>query len=262
MPIDLSSVNAKLRRANSHFEMLRDELIRWRDGNPYSGTVESNTDSTRYSFHIHIKGTPDFEWWSLIVGDCVHNLRAALEHLVYAIAIHESGQNPPPKEDRLAFPIADDPGDFKEVSRRIATLSDTVQTAIERIQPYNRTHPTLPPPLAILRDFEKTDKHKLLSLAFARQSKASFTVNSKVPYEFSGSFGEIQDGKELMALTFEQPQPEIKFNGVNFEVAVCLWHKQRDPGTSHNSSEAVGLLTVIVDEVRFVIGKVTAAVKT
>jgi hypothetical protein len=44
-----------------------------------------------------------------MIGDCLPNLRCALDHLVYAIAIHESGQSPPPCEGSLAFPICDSP---------------------------------------------------------------------------------------------------------------------------------------------------------
>src|ERR1039458_556639 len=97
----------------------------WRNRNPYSISKERNEDFTRFYVVLHVAEIPSLQDWTLIIGDCVHNLRSALDHLVYAIAMHESGQNPPPKEDRLAFPIVDNPADrtAKEAIRRIASLS-------------------------------------------------------------------------------------------------------------------------------------------
>jgi len=96
MALDLSSVNAKLNRADSHLNAYRDEVTRWAASNPYHLSTGANADSTRHHVAIHITENPDFESWSLIIGDCVHNLRSALEHLVYAIAVNDAGQNPPP----------------------------------------------------------------------------------------------------------------------------------------------------------------------
>jgi hypothetical protein len=45
-----------------------------------------NPDFTRYSFIIRELRRPAFKRWALIAGDCIHNLRSALDHLVYAIA--------------------------------------------------------------------------------------------------------------------------------------------------------------------------------
>ena len=73
----------------------------------------------------------------------------------------------PPDENKLMFPITDSAVKFNEAAQRIRSLSAPVRKAIEDVQPFNRPHPKLPPLLAILRDFENIDKHRLLRLAYA-----------------------------------------------------------------------------------------------
>ena len=267
MSLDLTSVEAKIRRAETHLQAYRRELMLWRDRNPYSISKERNEDFTRFYVVLQVTESPNLEDWTLIIGDCIHNLRSALEHLVYAIAVHESGQNPPPKEDRLAFPIVDKPTDFKEASRRIATLSDDVRAAIESVQPYNRTHPIVPPPLTLLREFEKTDKHKLLRLAFASQYQAEASLS--IPDgrsgqgEFRANVGELEDNAILMEWIFDKPEPSVQFEKIDLGIAISLWHEKRDPSAPvwTNRSEASALLTLITKEVRFVVNAVAGAVK-
>ncbi len=146
MSVDLSSVNAKLRRAEEHAQAVKDEVRAWMDTNPYSVSKEPNADFTRYSLILHVSKEPLLERWGLMIGDSIHCLRCVLDHLVYAIAIHESGQNPPPDADSLQFPIADSADNFaRDSRRRLKPLSNPVRAVIESLQPYNRPHPDLPP---------------------------------------------------------------------------------------------------------------------
>ena len=267
MALDLTSVQAKLGRAEFHLETYRREITLWRDKKPYSISMERNEDYTRYYLVLRVAEKPNLLEWSLSISDCVHNFRSALENLIYAIAVHESRQNPPPKDDHLAFPIADNPKDFREVSRRIATLSEPVRTAIEAVQPYNRTHPAVPPPLAILREFEKTSKHKLLRLAFASQYKGEVSISLPDTRFGKGKFranhGEVEDNTVLMSWDFEQPEPDVNFEKIDIGIAISLWHEKHDPSAPvwSNRSEASAILTLIDTEVRFVVDKVIAAVK-
>lgn len=266
MPLDLTSVEAKFARAKTHLETYRSELIHWRDGKPYRISPERSVDFTRYYLVLHVEKRPDLLGWTLIIGDCIHNLRCALEHLVYAIAVHESGQNPPPRGNRLAFPIADGPDVFRDDARRIAGLSGPVRAAIESVQPYNRTNPITPPALALLRDFANRDKHKLLELAFANQIEG--TINYSLPAGRFGrgkvitNHGKLEDNTPLMTWIFEKPEPGVQFDQVEIGIAISLWHEKRDASAPESApmNEATALLTFIVDEVRFVIDTVVAAV--
>src|ERR1022692_7857 len=118
MALDLSSVNAKVSRSIAHADALRQEVRTWFESNPDLITCENNSDNTVYRVLAHIKTPPPRERWGLMIGDSVHNLRSSLDHLVYAIAVLESGKTPPPDENRLAFPITDTATDFHSAAKR------------------------------------------------------------------------------------------------------------------------------------------------
>lgn len=270
MPLYLTGVNAKLSRAKEHANAVKDEVASWMNTRPYSLTPKANSDFTRWALVISVQATADLLRWTLIIGDAINNLRSALDHLTYAIAAHESGSNPPPDEKRLAFPICDTPGEFKDATRRIKSLSLDVRTAIESVQPYNRPHPTLPALLSILRDFNNTDKHKLLRLAYAATSmgEVSFTYKASrseqpvplVPVEFNA--GELKDGAEVMAVTFDRPAPNME---CHFEVMViiALWHggKVGGVGLRIDRDDFTAILALLIEEVEAVIKLIVAAVK-
>src|SRR3989304_9414282 len=124
MSLDLSSVEAKMGRAADHLNALKDQVGSWRKRDVYALVSHVNPQNTVFSFTLNILNEPPLQDWSLIIGDCISNLRCALDHLIYAIAVHESNTSPPPNEDALMFPICDGPTAFgKKGGRdRIKTL--------------------------------------------------------------------------------------------------------------------------------------------
>jgi hypothetical protein len=177
MSLNLDSVEAKLQRAEQHIQAIQDEIQPWMAKASYTISPQVNADSTRYSLIAHLVGDePPLQRWTLMAGDSLHNLRCVLDHLVYAIAVHEAGTVPPPDENKLMFPITDTAAKFQESAQRIRTLSAPVRKAIEDVQPYNRPHLDLPPLLAVLRDLENIDKHRLLQMAYAAISEAEIEI--------------------------------------------------------------------------------------
>ena len=103
--IDFSSVWAKVSRAEEHIRDLEDAIVAWRDSNSYRITRKANAEFTEQSFIISVLKQSDFQRLSLFTGDAIHDLRSALDHLVYAIAVFRTGQNPLPNPRDLNFPI-------------------------------------------------------------------------------------------------------------------------------------------------------------
>jgi len=261
MTIDLKSALAKLGRAHEHTESIKSEIFAWQNSNPYMVTRERDAEFTRYSLVAHIAAQPPLMHWTLMISDVIHNLRAALDHLIYAIAVYEAkGKSPPPDADRLAFPICESPDSFKTGSRRLKSLSTEVQAVIERCQPYNRRHKELPPLLGLLNEFDNTDKHKLLQLAFTSIAAGQVGLVGPTP---DGAImkthlhrGEIHDGAELVAFTTDVPSPNVKFDNFSFAIEVALWHEPGPNGS--NRTNATELLTLLHQEVRNVINDVSA----
>jgi hypothetical protein len=86
------------------------KLSRGRKATLTRSSREKDAGGRRHSLILRVLKLPALERWSLVAADCVHNLRCALDHLVYAIAVYESGQDPPPNHRGLQFPIAERQG--------------------------------------------------------------------------------------------------------------------------------------------------------
>src|SRR5579863_3618687 len=236
MALNLDSINAKFSWAEEHAKTFRNEARPWMEGSPYRAIQQCDPDCTHYSLVAKLVGdAPPLQRWSLIIGDAIHNLRCSLDHLIYAIAAHESGQNPPPDADILAFPVRDDCPAFTKAERRnLVGISQNVRTTIETVQPYHRRHPKLPSPLAILRDLDNANKHKLLRLAYATPVYGDIGFSGPAHplvrhVDIVANFGEIKDGSELVSHTFDAPAPDMKYDRINIDLAIALWHGKKSP---------------------------------
>jgi hypothetical protein len=266
MPLDLTSVHAKLRRAIEHAETVENDIRVWGNAKPYRIVHETNSDCTRYSAILRFNEgatEPAIERWSLMVADSIHNFRCVLDHLVYAVAVAES-QDPPPHADKLQFPICDDKTGFAaDIKRwRLGKISDPMRAAFELFQPYNRPYPKLPPLLSMLRDFENTDKHKLLRVLFSAVASGDigFTgpaINHGTRGSFIANKGEIKDGAEVAAFVFDRPTPDMKYDRTEFLIVFALSHGKTADGVS-DRDDAVSLLHIIGKEVRTVVDSIAA----
>ena len=194
---ELSNSWLKIGRADEHAKLVCEEIAAWKNREPYTITSHRTPDGHFHHLLIHFEAAFSRDRWALIIGDCVHNLRSALDHLVYAIAVREAGTDPPPDERRLQFPICDSPVKFSEQEWRLQSLSQTVRTVLEAVQPYKRLHPSLPPLLGLLREFDDRDKHRLLNVAVDRQQTGNFQVECLLPskvVEMLANDGPLVDG--------------------------------------------------------------------
>src|SRR5689334_464274 len=105
--LDLRSCRAKLYRADHHIVTLKKQIIEWAYQDPYSVRKDVNADCSRHSVMLEIRVLPRVIEWSLMAGESAHNMRSALDHLVYAIAAYEEGVNPPSVANTIQFPIVD-----------------------------------------------------------------------------------------------------------------------------------------------------------
>jgi len=256
----LESFEAKLLRASEHLKALEDEIEAWFKSSPYRIARHVNVERTRYSLVVSLVSNPPLERWSLIVGDCAHNLRSALDHLVYAIATKQSPTGRLRSERTIAFPISDSVGDFNRARWRIKEVSEPVRTAVETLQPYNRKHATLPPLLGVLRDLDDADKHRLLQLAFSTVSQWKLNnVEGLIPEQLVRvSFypGDVKEGTEIVALSFDQPTPDVSYE-YDGEFVIALGHAIGPAGIGQ--TEVSALLHALDAEVRDVVSLLQAA---
>ena len=253
----MKSSYAKLSRAHELADTLQSEIAVWSDSNPYHMIRERDSNATRYSIIVRIDKEPSFERWALLAGDCVHSLRAALDHAVYAIAMYDSQTDPPPGERDLAFPITREGQTLKLDDRRIVSLTLPVREEIERLQPYNRPHPELPPLLAVLRDFDDTDKHRFLQLAYTQAVNAEFeNISGLIPNQqmmFLCHKGEIKDGIEIAAIVLDRPTPNLQYEAYRADLTIAIRHAAGPRG--HTITGVRAMLRLLEEESRTVVDK-------
>ncbi|MGA2558271.1 MAG: hypothetical protein ABSF17_01230 [Terracidiphilus sp.] len=134
--------------------------------NTYTHRVEINDDGTGKIFVAPIERgwLADFP---LQFGEAMYQLRAALDSCVYDCAVIESGQNPPPDERNLQFPICATPKSFENCRGQIAPLSKELRSFIKSVQPYQTSPPReqeIGRILGILNDWARTDRHRTLPI--------------------------------------------------------------------------------------------------
>jgi hypothetical protein len=76
---------------------------------------------------------------STLFGEWLYLLRAALDGTMYYVAIRDSGQNPPPNEKSLYFPIMTDAAKFDSPTHRgsLSALRDSTFADLRCVQPFN-----------------------------------------------------------------------------------------------------------------------------
>lgn len=105
--------------ASEHRQQLDEAVEVWLDTKPHS--IRTDFEPATGKHFVRLGKAPIVPDRIPAIGsDAIHYLRSALEHLVYRLAILESGQDPPPKHDKLGFPIAETPEVFdrKEQTNR------------------------------------------------------------------------------------------------------------------------------------------------
>jgi hypothetical protein len=208
-----SSCRAKLARADEHLNMLYRETDRWGDTDPFRFVRQSNADGSVHQFSLRFKVQPDVWRWALLLGDAMHNMRCALDHIVYALAVRQTGQDPPENDRDLAFPICSDPEywNTRGTQRRIAGLTEPTRAAIEKTQPYNRLKAgEWFAPIWWLAQLNDIDKHRLPHITAVAAHVDDIAIDAE-PGAFRALWnqGPLVDGAPLLRLELSKPDPRM-----------------------------------------------------
>jgi hypothetical protein len=100
---------------------------------------------------------------ALYIGDAVHNMRSALDHVAFAFA-----KPADPIKNQVAFPTNSVPGEFRDgLKRRLPGVTPEVLALFEKYQPYNNGKIPETNLLAGLTSLNNWDKHKTLAITWA-----------------------------------------------------------------------------------------------
>ncbi|CAI8988517.1 hypothetical protein [Pseudomonas chlororaphis] len=178
------SVEMKLARAESQARSLSDSVLTWVTNNPL--TAESRLRDGRFGFQLILNEycePPPLDTWGLAIGECVHNLRSALDNLAYALARLEC--DPPAFPGRIAFPIFTDKASYEANGRRyISQLPQASADLVERLQPFQRDGSpefgiAANDPLVLLQWLNNADKHRVPSVVLIAPTELTHNMAVK-----------------------------------------------------------------------------------
>jgi hypothetical protein len=172
MPDDRRDSGLKWRRGSEHFEWLEDA---W---DKYTPNFRSELDFVPIRGGVEIRlgklSDPPQREWSLVIGDCVQNLRSALDHMVWQLVSTSTRQNNPTS---LEFPIFSDSARYAQgATNRISTLAAATQNIIESVQPFHNPYGYVQDPLWQLHTLSNIDKHRRLHVGDVSLEAVTFDV--------------------------------------------------------------------------------------
>ncbi len=173
---DFGGVWAKIDRAREHTQALNREIGVGPDGipTPFSAIhripirLDYEPDTGQHVFSTAAAPPEDvLRRWSIITGDAIHNLRSALDHLFWQLALVASDGKVPWTDRQIReiqFPLTDTPEWFTK-SKALKYITPGHRAIIKEHQPHGSRfdfsrgaiHP-----FSKLRDLSNLDKHRLI----------------------------------------------------------------------------------------------------
>jgi hypothetical protein len=192
MPNDLTGARHKLDRANKHRKLAKKLMWSFIRRN-CKAVPELDVDPKWTNIKAVLPMPPHTV--ALIIGDCLYNLRSALDHVVYQFVISNPARPAGTPNIRTMFPVRDTEAGWKGADDRLAGVPDPICTLIDQAQPYkarNAGEDYTLNPFWVLDRLENIDKHRRLAL---------ITSNA------------IQARTRITDLSGIQPEAEIKHTG-------------------------------------------------
>lgn len=154
---ELALSRARITRAQDNINEFSEVLARYLDRRPAELKVDIDEQGQGTIRVARQESIP--VQLPILLGEALQNLRAGLDNCLYAVAIIDSGVNPPPGASKLQWPIAVTSKEWTENKKRLQHLSPHLVKALHRIQPFQAKNPGLNC-LRILHDLARIDRHR------------------------------------------------------------------------------------------------------
>ena len=220
---NLFGCKAKLGWARRHLDSLRRDVGAFFSEHPCTARVEPDREGDGLVVRMeHVPRIPALEW-GLVVGDCVHTLRSALDSIAWELAGAD------PFDTRTAFPIFMTAEEYEDrAPRRLARLSPQARAAIDKVQPFHTADPA-GHPLWILDRLHTAGRHRLLSSVAVMPDTAALTLPIAAavdahleafgvrpaagwPLDTGATVARLRPGSELLQVNMKVAvRPEIAF---------------------------------------------------
>ena len=162
---------SKVERSKKHIEELHALFESFWRSNPHSIRFEDDLNARERIFYLATVEDIPLEVPN-IIGDILHNLRSALDHLAYVLPL-ATGE----KRRWTQFPIVDSSAEYmsSQVRRKVQIFRQDVVEAFDTIKPYKGGNDAL----WKLHALNKIDKHRLLVTACVSNTARSMTPKER-----------------------------------------------------------------------------------
>ena len=144
----------KVWRVGANLKALDAALMTYTENDPHAITAHFEADTGWHS--VCLLPRPPGPEFGLIVGEAVHNLRSALDHVAWQLA---NLDGVPADPNGVQFPmLTSEPKDFYQ-HRNVNGMREEHKAVLESLQPYKTSEANVWPVLAWLSN---TDKHRTL----------------------------------------------------------------------------------------------------
>ena len=228
----LDGPRGKVERTNEHVQNLQLEVQTFLNLNPYGVVLNRDPQTGEEVASARVSQDPPFRL-GLIVGDAVHNLRSALDHLMYQLVLANGGK----PDTWTEFPVVWEAEKWNSKKYKAAGTkkqkgaSIAVVDAIERLQPYKRGNKFREDPLWHIHEFDVRDKHRFINVVGCALRRQSFSLGL-APRQGEGSvkslnftmggpqvISPLKDGTELSRTTIEEATNVQMDREFTFDVA-------------------------------------------
>ena len=162
----LAGAVEKFNRAKEQFDSLIGEMDAFfgREPKPYKSVGKFDPDSREWVERFRVVKEPPLRL-GVIFGDCLHNLRCVLDHLMWEVTKLD-GECP---DGSTQFPVASKCEEqFESMADfRIPGLSDEHRAIVKRVQPYHAGDEADSHPLSILATLSNLDKHQIINATYS-----------------------------------------------------------------------------------------------
>lgn len=260
------SLFRKLNWSKTHIETLRHAVASWLSTDAYRFAPSTNQATGRTVIRARITKPPAPEL-ALMIGDSVHALRAALDHLALELvaSYHYPAPVSPDLEETSEFVIIGgaDPslGEHRfdsAAGTKLRGIDLNARLLIKGMQPYHLADAYMEHPLWIIHELDRIDKHRRLNLtsyAFGGVGIGSGYIG-ELHLEKTGHNGPVVDGTEVAAFTARNSHFEMHFTGDIALAETSLWRvpvqaiQLLTRLQTHVASEVIPVLTPFLDRQR------------
>jgi hypothetical protein len=187
--------NLKIDRAEHYINNLSQQIAAYLEKRPFRLMTKGDADAER-EFHFIKQQIPIPVEFALTIGDAVHNLRGALDILVFGMIGARTAE-----PEMVQFPFARDQSTLDDVmiSRETLLAGEKVVTEIKRLEPYSGGNKWL----IGVHEFNIADKHKLVIPVASIGSMSLMEFTRMLPDIYGHKAGSvaIQQGANFVSIS-------------------------------------------------------------